>query len=99
MSEFWVKMWEWWPEVFPVLVYATGMTIRVAVGALILEASRRVDHWVLIRKFIPSDSAYYVARENASYPTDVEDPELAVVIEAWPRLDENIRKAIVQLSK
>ncbi len=36
MSEFWVKMWEWWPEVFPVLVYATGMTIQVAVGALIV---------------------------------------------------------------
>ena len=36
MPEFWVKMWEWWPEVFPVLLRATGMTIQVMIGALIV---------------------------------------------------------------
>lgn len=36
MSDFWVKMWEWWPEIFPVLLRATGMTIQVMIGALIV---------------------------------------------------------------
>ncbi len=36
MPEFWVKMWEWWPEVFPVLLRATGMTVQVMIGALIV---------------------------------------------------------------
>lgn len=36
MPEFWVKMWEWWPEIFPVLLRATGMTIQVMIGALIV---------------------------------------------------------------
>lgn len=36
MPEFWVKMWAWWPEVFPVLLRATGMTVQVMIGALIV---------------------------------------------------------------
>ena len=36
MPEFWVKMWEWWPEIFPVLLRATGMTVQVMIGALIV---------------------------------------------------------------
>jgi len=36
MPEFWIKMWEWWPEIFPVLLRATGMTIQVMIGALIV---------------------------------------------------------------
>jgi His/Glu/Gln/Arg/opine family amino acid ABC transporter permease subunit len=34
MLEFWIKLWQWSPEVLPVLWHATGMTIRVTIGAL-----------------------------------------------------------------
>ncbi len=36
MPEFWIKMWEWWPEIFPVLLRATAMTVQVMIGALIV---------------------------------------------------------------
>ena len=34
MLEFWVKLWQWSPEILPVLWHATGMTVRVTIGAL-----------------------------------------------------------------
>jgi polar amino acid transport system permease protein/cystine transport system permease protein len=34
MIEFWAKLWAWLPEILPVLWFATGMTIRVTIGAL-----------------------------------------------------------------
>ena len=56
MPEFWVKMWEWWPEVFPVLLRATGMTIQVMIGALIVAlilgmavALMRISKFKLLR--------------------------------------------------
>ncbi len=36
MGEFWAKFWEWLPEILPVLWFATGMTVIVTVGALIV---------------------------------------------------------------
>jgi polar amino acid transport system permease protein/cystine transport system permease protein len=36
MIEFWAKLWDWLPEILPVLWFATGMTIRVTIGALIV---------------------------------------------------------------
>ncbi len=36
MSDFWIKFWEWLPEILPVLWFATGMTVVVTVGALIV---------------------------------------------------------------
>ena len=34
MLEFWVKLWQWLPEILPVLWHATAMTVRVTIGAL-----------------------------------------------------------------
>lgn len=36
MLEFWTKLWQWLPEILPVLWHATGMTIRVTLGALVV---------------------------------------------------------------
>ena len=36
MSEFWTKLWEWSPMIFPVLVAATAMTLKVTIGSLIV---------------------------------------------------------------
>ena len=36
MPEYWVKLVEWSPKIFPVLLKATAMTVQVAVGALIV---------------------------------------------------------------
>jgi His/Glu/Gln/Arg/opine family amino acid ABC transporter permease subunit len=36
MREFWIKLWEWLPEILPVLWHAAGMTVRVTAGALIV---------------------------------------------------------------
>jgi polar amino acid transport system permease protein/cystine transport system permease protein len=35
MIEFGAKLWTWLPEILPVLWFATGMTVRVTIGALI----------------------------------------------------------------
>lgn len=56
MPEFWVKMWEWWPEIFPVLLRATAMTVQVMIGALIVAlilgmavALMRISKFKLLR--------------------------------------------------
>ncbi|MGI9452320.1 MAG: amino acid ABC transporter permease [Geminicoccaceae bacterium] len=36
MTDFLTKLWQWAPEVLPVLWFATGMTVVVTVGALIV---------------------------------------------------------------
>jgi polar amino acid transport system permease protein len=36
MLEFWTKLWHWLPEILPVLWSATGMTVRVTAGALVV---------------------------------------------------------------
>jgi His/Glu/Gln/Arg/opine family amino acid ABC transporter permease subunit len=36
MREFWIKLWEWLPEILPVLWHAAGMTVRVTAGALVV---------------------------------------------------------------
>jgi polar amino acid transport system permease protein len=36
MLEFWVKLWHWLPEILPVLWHATGMAVRVTLGALVV---------------------------------------------------------------
>ncbi len=36
MLQFWTKLWQWLPEILPVLWHATGMTIRVTLGALVV---------------------------------------------------------------
>lgn len=49
-------MWEWWPEIFPVLLRATGMTVQVMIGALIVAlvlgmavALMRISKFKLLR--------------------------------------------------
>ncbi len=56
MPEFWVQLWEWWPEIFPVLLRATGMTVQVMIGALIVAlvlgmavALMRISKFKLLR--------------------------------------------------
>lgn len=36
MIEFWIKLWHWLPEIFPALWWATGMTVKVTLGALVV---------------------------------------------------------------
>jgi tetratricopeptide (TPR) repeat protein len=57
-----------------------SLQLALPVAPLILEATRRVDHWVEIRKFLPSDSMHFQVRNGASCRGDVEDPELAAAI-------------------
>jgi tetratricopeptide (TPR) repeat protein len=54
-----------------------ALALSIPVGATLLEAARRSDHWARVRKSIPSDTATYIARENVALPADFEDPELA----------------------
>ncbi len=56
MPEFWITMWEWWPEIFPVLLRATAMTVQVMIGALIVAlilgmavALMRISKFKLLR--------------------------------------------------
>lgn len=52
-----------------------SLPLALPVAPLILEATRRVDHWVEIRKFLPTDSMHFVVREGARCRTDVDDLE------------------------
>ena len=54
-----------------------SLPLALPVAPLILEATRRVDHWVEIRKFVPTDAMHFVVREGARIRDDVEDHELA----------------------
>src|SRR6187549_2540894 len=36
MLEFWIKLWHWLPQILPVLWHATGMTVRVTLGAMVV---------------------------------------------------------------
>ncbi len=54
-----------------------SLPLALPVAPLILEATRRVDHWVEIRKFLPTDTMHFVAREGARCREDVEDAEFA----------------------
>ncbi len=57
-----------------------SLQLALPVATLILEATRRVDHWVEIRRFVPSDAMHFQVREGAHPREDVEDPELAAGI-------------------
>lgn len=57
--------------------------LAIAVAPLILEASRRVDQWTEIRRYVPNDAVHLRARDNAQVSPDCEDPEFATdVLEA-----------------
>jgi tetratricopeptide (TPR) repeat protein len=53
------------------------LELSLPISPVVLEATRRSDHWVLIRKFIPSDTIHFVARESAEVSDEVADPEIA----------------------
>jgi len=53
------------------------LALSIPIGATLLEAARRSDHWSRVRKAIPSDTATYVARDGVALPADFEDQELA----------------------
>jgi len=52
-----------------------SLPLGLPVAPLILEATRRVDHWVEIRKYLPTDSMHFVVREGARCRTDIDDLE------------------------
>lgn len=54
-----------------------SLELAIPVGSLLLEAARRQDHWALVRKVIPSDTAHFVARTGACVPEDIDDQDLA----------------------
>lgn len=54
-----------------------SLPLALPVASMILEATRRVDHWVEIRKFLPTDSMHFVVREGARCREDVDDAEFA----------------------
>ena len=53
-----------------------ALQLGIAVSATLLEAARRTDHWTMIRKSIPSDTATFIARDHVELPSDLEDPAL-----------------------
>ena len=54
-----------------------SLQLSLQVAPLVLEATRRVDHWVEIRKFVPTDAMHFRVREGQKPPHDVEDAETA----------------------
>jgi tetratricopeptide (TPR) repeat protein len=55
----------------------TSLQLALPVAPLILEATRRVDHWVEIRKYLPTDSMHFIAREGARCRAEADDAEMA----------------------
>lgn len=53
-----------------------ALKLGIPVSATLLEAARRTDHWTMIRKSIPSDTATFIAREHVEVPPDLEDQAL-----------------------
>ena len=58
------------------------LNLALPVAPLILEATRRVDHWAEIKKFLPSESMHFQVRTGARISEEIEDPELADAIVA-----------------
>jgi tetratricopeptide (TPR) repeat protein len=54
-----------------------SLQLALPVAPLVLEATRRIDHWVEIRKFVPADAMHFRAREGARVRGEAEDQELA----------------------
>lgn len=54
-----------------------SLQLALPVASLILEATRRVDHWVEIRKYLPTDSLHFIAREGAKSRAEAADAEMA----------------------
>jgi tetratricopeptide (TPR) repeat protein len=57
-----------------------SLKLSLAVAPLVLEATRRIDHWAEIRKFVPTDTMHFRVREGARVPANVEDAELAAEV-------------------
>jgi len=53
-----------------------ALKLGIPVSATLLEAARRADHWTMIRKSIPSDTATFIARDHVELPADLDDPAL-----------------------
>lgn len=52
----------------------------LAVAPLVLEATRRVDDWAEIRKYLPSLTVHLRARDGATPPADVEQADVAAAL-------------------
>lgn len=46
------------------------LELALPAGALLLESARRADHWVLIRSWIPSDSAHLIVVRRPAAPQE-----------------------------
>ncbi|MBX3464593.1 MAG: DUF4388 domain-containing protein [Planctomycetes bacterium] len=54
-----------------------SLPLALPVAPLILEATRRIDHWAEIRKYVPIDTMHFVAREGARCRAEGEEAETA----------------------
>ncbi len=54
-----------------------ALELALAVAPLVLEATRRVDHWAEIRKFVPTEAMHFRARDGAKAPSEGEDQQTA----------------------
>lgn len=52
------------------------LELALPTGPLLLESARRSDHWVLIRSWIPSDSAHLILVRRPAPPQDPSQREL-----------------------
>ncbi len=59
-----------------------SLQLSLAIAPLVLEATRRVDHWVEIRKFVPIDAMHFRVRDGARPPANAEDQDLAAELMA-----------------
>lgn len=57
-----------------------GLDLSLAIAPLVLEATRRIDDWAEIKKFLPTTTVHLRARDGAAPPADVEDQETAAAL-------------------
>jgi tetratricopeptide (TPR) repeat protein len=80
------------PELFDADELA--LELAVPVSATLLEAARRSDTWLMIRKSIPTDTATFVGRDGVELPPDLEEPELAAKLLAALDGGRNVKEAV-----
>src|SRR5262245_33908940 len=76
-----------------------ALSLSVPIGATLLEAARRSDHWSRVRKAIPSDTATFVARDGVALPADLADPELALRLLALLDGTRNVKEAVDECAR
>ncbi len=71
-----------------------ALDLAVPVSATLLEAARRSDTWLMIRKSIPTDTATFVGRDGVELPADLEEPEMAAKLLAALDGGRNVKETV-----